>query len=80
MTRNSLSGRATVRIAKADIVPTDAKGVKLFCRPSYEMMAEVVGTPFAYPLSSRMDEKNFKARPPEVVSGLPNMTPIFSRI
>ena len=24
-------------------------------------------------------EKNFKARPPVVVSGLPNMTPIFSR-
>jgi 4-hydroxyphenylacetate 3-monooxygenase len=40
------------------IVPTDAKGVKLFCRPSYEMMAEVVGTPFDYPLSSRMDEND----------------------
>ena len=24
-------------------------------------------------------EKNFRARPPVVVSGLPNMTPIFSR-
>ena len=28
----------------------------------------------------RMDEKNLSARPPDVVSGLPNITPIFSRI
>ena len=27
----------------------------------------------------RTEEKNFSARPPVVVSGLPNMTPIFSR-
>lgn len=40
------------------IVPTDAPGVKLFCRPSYEMMSEVMGTPFDYPLSSRMDEND----------------------
>jgi 4-hydroxyphenylacetate 3-monooxygenase len=40
------------------IVPTDAPGVKLFCRPSYEMAAEAVGTPFDYPLSSRMDEND----------------------
>lgn len=40
------------------IVPTDAPGVKLFCRPSYEMMAEAMGTPFDYPLSSRMDEND----------------------
>ena len=31
-------------------------------------------------MSMRMDEKNFNARPPDVVSGLPNITPIFSRI
>ena len=31
-------------------------------------------------MSMRTDEKNLRARPPEVVSGLPNMTPIFSRI
>src|SRR5213075_478477 len=33
------------------IVPTDAPGVKLFCRPSYEMMAAAMGSPFDYPLS-----------------------------
>ena len=32
--------------------------MKLFCRPSYEMMAAVMGTPFDYPLSSRMDEND----------------------
>jgi 4-hydroxyphenylacetate 3-monooxygenase len=40
------------------IVPTNAPGVKLFCRPSYEMTAAVMGTPFDYPLSSRMDEND----------------------
>ena len=40
------------------IVPTDAAGVKLFCRPSYEMTAAAVGSPFDYPLSSRLDEND----------------------
>lgn len=40
------------------MVPTGAPGVKLLCRPSYEMMASVMGTPFDYPLSSRMDEND----------------------
>src|ERR1019366_2433523 len=40
------------------IVPTDAPGVKLFCRPSYEMTAAAVGSPFDYPLSSRLDEND----------------------
>src|SRR5262245_13650862 len=40
------------------IVPTDAAGVKLFCRPSYEMSATAVGSPFDYPLSSRLDEND----------------------
>jgi 4-hydroxyphenylacetate 3-monooxygenase len=40
------------------IVPTGAPGVKLFCRPSYEMTAAAMGTPFDYPLSSRMDEND----------------------
>jgi 4-hydroxyphenylacetate 3-monooxygenase len=40
------------------IVPTGAPGVKLFCRPSYEMTAAVMGTPYDYPLSSRMDEND----------------------
>jgi 4-hydroxyphenylacetate 3-monooxygenase len=40
------------------MVPTGAPGVKLLCRPSYEMMSAVMGTPFDYPLSSRMDEND----------------------
>ena len=40
------------------IVPTDAPGLKLFCRPSYEMTAAAMGSPFDYPLSSRLDEND----------------------
>jgi len=40
------------------IVPNDSPGLKLFCRPSYEMTAAVMGSPFDYPLSSRMDEND----------------------
>jgi 4-hydroxyphenylacetate 3-monooxygenase len=40
------------------IVPTNAPGLKLFCRPSYEMTATVMGSPFDYPLSSRLDEND----------------------
>ncbi len=40
------------------IVATDSPGVKLFCRPSYEMTAAAVGSPFDYPLSSRLDEND----------------------
>ncbi len=40
------------------IVPTDAPGVKLICRPSYEFSAAAVGSPFDYPLSSRVDEND----------------------
>jgi len=40
------------------IVPTNASGLKLFCRPSYEMAAAAVGSPFDYPLSSRLDEND----------------------
>jgi 4-hydroxyphenylacetate 3-monooxygenase len=40
------------------IVPTDAPGMKLFCRPSYEMQAAATGSPFDYPLSSRLDEND----------------------
>jgi len=48
----------TKEFAFVCMVPTAAKGVKLFCRPSYEMMSAVMGTPFDYPLSSRMDEND----------------------
>jgi 4-hydroxyphenylacetate 3-monooxygenase len=40
------------------IAPMNAPGVKLICRTSYEMMANVMGTPFDYPLSSRFDEND----------------------
>jgi 4-hydroxyphenylacetate 3-monooxygenase len=40
------------------IVPTEAPGVKLLCRPSYEMTAAAMGSPFDYPLSSRLDEND----------------------
>ncbi|MEA2229611.1 MAG: 4-hydroxyphenylacetate 3-monooxygenase [Solirubrobacteraceae bacterium] len=39
-------------------VPMHAKGVKLICRPSYAYTAEVMGSPFDYPLSSRLDEND----------------------
>ena len=39
-------------------VPMDAPGVKLICRASYTQQAAVMGTPFDYPLSSRMDEND----------------------
>ncbi|MGY1637290.1 4-hydroxyphenylacetate 3-hydroxylase family protein [Geodermatophilus sp. SYSU D00742] len=39
-------------------VPMDAPGVKLICRSSYTQQAAVMGSPFDYPLSSRMDEND----------------------
>src|SRR3989454_10632291 len=40
------------------IAPMDTPGVKLICRPSYAMTAEVIGSPFDYPPRSRMDEND----------------------
>jgi 4-hydroxyphenylacetate 3-monooxygenase len=40
------------------IATMDTPGVKLICRPSYAMTAEVMGSPFDYPLSSRLDEND----------------------
>src|SRR6202161_3545914 len=48
----------TKEFAFVCIVATDSPGVKLFCRPSYEMAATAVGSPFDYPLSSRLDEND----------------------
>src|SRR5690606_3682135 len=39
-------------------VPMNAPGVRLICRPSYSAMAATIGTPFDYPLSSRLDEND----------------------
>lgn len=40
------------------VVAMNTPGVKLICRPSYAMTAEVMGSPFDYPLSSRLDEND----------------------
>jgi 4-hydroxyphenylacetate 3-monooxygenase len=40
------------------IVPSNARGVKFLCRASYEMTSTVMGSPFDYPLSSRLDEND----------------------
>jgi two-component FAD-dependent monooxygenase len=39
-------------------VPMDAPGMKLICRPSYSAAAALAGSPFDYPLSSRLDEND----------------------
>ncbi len=40
------------------VLPMNASGVKLICRPSYQMAAQIVGSPFDYPLSSQYDEND----------------------
>lgn len=44
--------------ALAATVPMDAPGLKLICRQSYTATAAVMGSPFDYPLSSRLDEND----------------------
>ena len=46
------------KFALVATVPMGAPGVKLICRPSYSAMAAAVGSPFDYPLSSRLDEND----------------------
>jgi len=55
---NGLLPIKTKDFAFVCIVPNDAPGLKLFCRPSYEMTASAMGSPFDYPLSSRLDEND----------------------
>ncbi|MGV1754439.1 4-hydroxyphenylacetate 3-hydroxylase N-terminal domain-containing protein [Agrobacterium sp. CG674] len=40
------------------MAPMDTPGVKLICRPSYELAAAATGSPFDYPLTSRFDEND----------------------
>jgi 4-hydroxyphenylacetate 3-monooxygenase len=40
------------------MVPMNTPGLKLICRPSYELNAAIMGSPFDYPLSSRLDEND----------------------
>lgn len=46
------------RYACVFMVPMNTPGVKLISRASYENTAAVMGTPFDYPLSSRLDEND----------------------
>ncbi|GIH75494.1 4-hydroxyphenylacetate 3-hydroxylase family protein [Planobispora longispora] len=46
------------KFALVATAPMDAPGVKLICRPSYTAMSAVMGSPFDYPLSSRLDEND----------------------
>lgn len=60
---NFIAPLSTLPIQKEEyaivfITPMDTPGLKLICRSSYEMRAAVMGSPFDYPLSSRMDEND----------------------
>lgn len=46
------------KFALVATVPMDAPGLKLICRQSYAASASVMGSPFDYPLSSRLDEND----------------------
>jgi aromatic ring hydroxylase len=48
----------TKEFAVTFIAAMGTPGVKLICRVSYAMTAEVMGSPFDYPLSSRLDEND----------------------
>jgi 4-hydroxyphenylacetate 3-monooxygenase len=48
----------TKEFAVTFIAAMSTLGVKLLCRASYAMTAEVMGSPFDYPLSSRLDEND----------------------
>ncbi|SEP69470.1 4-hydroxyphenylacetate 3-monooxygenase oxygenase component [Streptomyces sp. yr375] len=45
-------------LATVFIAPMDTPGLKLICRASYEQSAAATGSPFDYPLSSRLDEND----------------------
>src|SRR5882757_407217 len=40
------------------MAPMDTPGIKLICRPSYELAAAAAGSPWDYPLTSRFDEND----------------------
>jgi 4-hydroxyphenylacetate 3-monooxygenase len=46
------------RYALVFFVPMAARGLTMLCRPSYELRAAVLGSPFDNPLSSRFDEND----------------------
>jgi aromatic ring hydroxylase len=46
------------KFALVATVPMGVPGMKLICRPSYGATAAMMGSPFDYPLSSRLDEND----------------------
>src|ERR1700738_227732 len=48
----------TKKFAIVFAIPTSAPGLKFICRGSYECAANLIGSPFDYPLSSRLDEND----------------------
>ena len=40
------------------MAPMNTPGIKLICRPSYELAAAATGSPWDYPLTSRFDEND----------------------
>jgi len=46
------------KFAVVFMLPTNSPGVKFICRTSYEMSSTAMGSPFDYPLSSRLDEND----------------------
>jgi 4-hydroxyphenylacetate 3-monooxygenase len=56
--QNAATATSDPDLAVMFILPMDAPGVKLICRNSYERIANTVGSPYDYPLSSRFDEND----------------------
>ncbi|MCB0084161.1 MAG: amino acid adenylation domain-containing protein, partial [Caldilineaceae bacterium] len=46
------------QFAATFLLPMNSPGLKIICRPSYEMMAASFASPFDYPLSARFDEND----------------------
>src|SRR5262245_57928018 len=46
------------KFAVVFMIPTNTPGAKFICRTSYEMTSTAMGSPFDYPLSSRIDEND----------------------
>ncbi len=56
--QNAATATSDPDLAIMFILPMDAPGVKLICRNSYERIANALGSPYDYPLSSRFDEND----------------------
>jgi 4-hydroxyphenylacetate 3-monooxygenase len=56
--QNAATATGDPDLAIMFILPMEAPGVKLICRNSYEQIAQKLGSPYDYPLSSRFDEND----------------------